>query len=1125
VKQRLLALLLLVTSFTVFSANDQNQESENEQAVTQEIIDINRSEVTNDNTLKKPQRGKAMDFLGQATHWLRQNAKIQGKIKNLQNTIENAPSEIKKLRTEIEKSTPDDEQLDNFIKKSKLGDVEGRINQENLNLAQARERLKQQLDILSQLLVGSQQINDGITEHSRVLNKITTEGKSRSDSEPKRVSKAHQLLLQSKKQFHQSQVELLRLRLNNQNLLTNLVQAKRDATTVQIDLLQRNLAKLNTTAGNIREAMAKEARQEAERLQEETQSLPKPIQKIAQENAKIRGKLEELVYWEKRVSGKLTATQNQLEQVRSDFEHVKQRVEVVGTSKAIGKMLIRRRQELPSLHSYSLSAAQRRQEINLATDHQLDIEEQLLEWGDLNERVNKLAKTLAEDLSAKEAKALKKSATNLMGARRDALNELQKVYGRYITHLTSLDHAELELLEISNSYVAFINEQLIWIPSGDPFDLVDIHQLADSAIWMISPGTWLESSLDSVQAVINRPDIALAILVILTLMIWKRRQAKLQMPLLTKATRKIRTDSISLTVYALILTLVRIGIIPGFMIGLGFLLNSLPTLSPISTAVASALIIVGINLIGALLLYHLCLPEGIGIRHLRWNSDICQALTKELRWMIPTAIPLRFLAVLTSGENLPAVAQIVDRLTVIALMIITLVFAYRLLHKQNLLYQSWQRARPHGLLIQLHFLWFPLIQLVGISLLIASIMGYLTLSLRLLEHFELTFWFFVGFFTLKELLLRYLFIAERRLRYENALQRRDELRAQREQEQQHPVDDESAAISVEIPELDFSALSEQAKRLVRFGYLFGSVVGTWLIWAELLPALDFLNTVQFPFTTSQIVDGIVTEGHLTLSDVVIGLTILVVTFLAARNLPGVLEITILQRLPLETGARYALSTLLQYLIAGIGIIMAFSTIGFQWSSIQWLVAALSVGLGFGLQEIVANFISGIILLFERPIRVGDVITLDQTTGMVSRIRIRATTITNYDKQEMLIPNKEFITGRVINWTLSDKINRIIITVGVAYGTDVNHAMALLIEAAEETENVLADPKPAASFEAFGDNALTLLLRAYLSSMDNRIATITALHEMVYRKFNQAGIAIPFPQRDIHIIDPDGVEKS
>jgi potassium efflux system protein len=289
-----------------------------------------------------------------------------------------------------------------------------------------------------------------------------------------------------------------------------------------------------------------------------------------------------------------------------------------------------------------------------------------------------------------------------------------------------------------------------------------------------------------------------------------------------------------------------------------------------------------------------------------------------------------------------------------------------------------------------------------------------------------------------------------------------------------------------------------------------------MIWSDLLPALEFFNEVTLPLSTSRVVDGVATELPLTLTDLLVGIFVLLVTFLAAKNLPGILEITLLQRLPLDPGARYAFTTLVQYLIVGIGLIIAFTNIGFQWSSIQWLVAALGVGLGFGLQEIVANFISGIILLFERPIRVGDVVTLDDTTGVVSRIRIRATTVMNYDKQELLIPNKEFITGRVINWTLSDKVNRLMIHVGVAYGSDVTQAMSLMLEAANENENVLKEPNPMATFEAFGDNTLNLVLRAYLGNMDNRLSTITALHEAINRKFSDAGISIAFPQRDLHL---------
>jgi potassium efflux system protein len=144
------------------------------------------------------------------------------------------------------------------------------------------------------------------------------------------------------------------------------------------------------------------------------------------------------------------------------------------------------------------------------------------------------------------------------------------------------------------------------------------------------------------------------------------------------------------------------------------------------------------------------------------------------------------------------------------------------------------------------------------------------------------------------------------------------------------------------------------------------------------------------------------------------------------------------------------------------------------------------------------------------------VTVGDTDGVVTRIRIRATTIRNWDRKELLVPNKEFITGRLLNWSLSDQMTRVVIVVGVAYGSDVDRALELMREAAEEHEHVLDDPHPVLSFEGFGDNSLTLLLRAYLGSIEHRIATITDLHRAINRKFNEAGIVIAFPQRDIHL---------
>jgi potassium efflux system protein len=181
----------------------------------------------------------------------------------------------------------------------------------------------------------------------------------------------------------------------------------------------------------------------------------------------------------------------------------------------------------------------------------------------------------------------------------------------------------------------------------------------------------------------------------------------------------------------------------------------------------------------------------------------------------------------------------------------------------------------------------------------------------------------------------------------------------------------------------------------------------------------------------------------------------------------------------------------------------------------WAAAALGVGIGFGLQEIVANFISGLILLAERPVRVGDLITVGDASGKVERIRIRATTIRDFEQKELLIPNKELITGRLLNWTLSDARTRILIQVGIAYGSNVDRAMEILLELARNDERVLTDPAPGVVFDDFGDNSLILALRVFVGTLDVRLPVMTDMRRNIHRRFAEEGITIAFPQRDMH----------
>jgi potassium efflux system protein len=236
-----------------------------------------------------------------------------------------------------------------------------------------------------------------------------------------------------------------------------------------------------------------------------------------------------------------------------------------------------------------------------------------------------------------------------------------------------------------------------------------------------------------------------------------------------------------------------------------------------------------------------------------------------------------------------------------------------------------------------------------------------------------------------------------------------------------------------------------------------------------------------------------------------------------RNIPGLLEMTILQRLPIDNAGRFAYSTLARYTIVVVGLASDSSTVGIGWQKVQWLATALTFGLAFGLQEIFANFVAGLIILFERPIRVGDMVTIDNVTGVVTRIRIRATTIGDSDRKEYIVPNKEFITGRTLNWTLSDTINRIVINVGIAYGSDTELARDLLLKAAHDHPAILRDPEPSASFEEFGESSLKLILRCFLPNLTERTRVIHELHTTINRSFAAHGIEIP-------IVHPEGGGK-
>jgi potassium efflux system protein len=199
----------------------------------------------------------------------------------------------------------------------------------------------------------------------------------------------------------------------------------------------------------------------------------------------------------------------------------------------------------------------------------------------------------------------------------------------------------------------------------------------------------------------------------------------------------------------------------------------------------------------------------------------------------------------------------------------------------------------------------------------------------------------------------------------------------------------------------------------------------------------------------------------------------------------------------------------------LGITATFTLLGLTWDRIQWLAAALTFGLGFGLQEIVANFVSGLILLLERPVRVGDAVTIGNLQGRVTEIQIRATTITLWDRSEMIVPNKEFITSKLVNWTLSDSKRRIDVPLRVAYGADVKRVKQVLVDVASQHPDVLDDPPPVALMTEFGDDAMKFELR-FFTEFGVGLGTKDAVHMAIDEAFRKEGISFALPSLNIQM---------
>lgn len=267
----------------------------------------------------------------------------------------------------------------------------------------------------------------------------------------------------------------------------------------------------------------------------------------------------------------------------------------------------------------------------------------------------------------------------------------------------------------------------------------------------------------------------------------------------------------------------------------------------------------------------------------------------------------------------------------------------------------------------------------------------------------------------------------------------------------------------------------------------------------------------FQFTLFEI-----NQTPVTLLSILMFVLFITLFFIGSRLISKVLRKNVLPRFQLEENTRFLMLRITHYVIMITGTVVSFQFVGIDLSGLAVIFGLLSVGIGFGLQNVTSNFVAGLILLFERPIRIGDRITVGETEGDVTAINFRSTTIKSLNNITIIVPNSEFIANQVINWSHGDPKIRLDIEVGVSYNSDLEAVLQALHEVAEEQKEILRKPEPDVLLSSFGDSAWNMLLRVWIAHPNRHHKIRSEINCAIVNKFRDKNIEIPFPQRDLHV---------
>jgi potassium efflux system protein len=1071
--------------------------------VSVEQIDDATVEIESDASLTADQKDLLNQRLQRGKQALLNAAKLPEQADSFAKMNVDVPSQIKELKSQIGQAESQpivsyaDLSVDELTAQvAEFGDLLSKATSQAQQLSVEPARRQTRLnEIAKQLIETDQEIETIQAQLKRAAapNESVLEAKVRTMW---LAARAKELVLTK---------ELLTKERNAYLRTSELLPVQQQAATQAVSSYRATLATLNEQLVQRKRSVAADTIRKAENL---VKQVPKPLTELAIENVQLAKKQSRLIADVGQVAANLSEIETAKDEVAKESATSKSRVSAVGLTDALGVMFRERRETFEKLavrfqpnlsvrqkiaghqiESFQIEDAIRRVDLELEQFDapKIDWESDEIDWQSLSTSdaewtlLKKHRKLLAETLEAQ--KSLLQSVLDGDTSRRDLAKEIR-------------------------DYNAFVNQRLFWTRSAPLLSVDELKQFPSALSWLVQPINW-SASLRAIGRSFSNLPLQSLLVTMLGISILVGRSRLRRFTIVQGGLANRYSSTFAPTLRALLASIVAAAAWPTFLAAISFLLLK-GAEDRFAHVLGNALLVVSIFIASRELLREICRDGGLADAHLGWPKQLRRYLRIHLRWYTVLGAGCVFLMVMLESHPDMTFRTHGTRLPATMLFVVIAAFHHVVFRKRSPLYAAVVSAHSKSAIYRRQKLLWSIAVFLPLSFSVLALAGYLDTVLRLGWLVQITLLWLLAVLLVLSLVYRWISLQRRDVSRRQATEaRRKRLEALATDSSEIALPKADANEESEIA--DLPTLDQKTRETAWVLAVVIAIVGLGFIWHDILPAIEYFDE----WTLWSVGNGDSLEV-VSLLDLLLAATVVLGLVFAARNFISLLELMILSRMSLDSGARYALSMLLQYVLFIVGSIAVFKLLSIPVQQLGWLLAAVSVGIGFGLQEIIANFVCGIILLLERPVRVGDVVTIDNTTGTVSKIQMRATTVTNWDRKELVIPNKDLITGKVLNWSLSSVVNRLTLTVGVQYGTDPDVVREILLGVVAQHPEILKDPGPAINLESFGDSSLNFVVRFYLPNLNSRIAVTHEVNTAIARAFAKENIEIPFPQRDVRL---------